>query len=229
MLGHFRRQVAHRHRQRALGNRVDAAPRVGLVHPEGGDHDDGPGVLRLHLRQHRAAQVQRADQVDVEGLLHLLVGAAFQGVEPAVGVGAVDQRIDAPESLDGGLGEGLAGVGVADVGGHPEYLAAGLDGADAFFRLAQARFVAGADRHGAGAFAGGLQGELDAHAGADAGNHHNLVSEQHGSVPLVVIDPLCRSELARERDFAFASKLAPTQARNPCQPGHARWRARYSP
>ncbi|MDT4849790.1 hypothetical protein FQZ97_839200 [compost metagenome] len=179
VLGEFVGEVAHRHRQGALGNRIGAAAGVGLVHAEGADHHDGAGALGLHLRQHGAGQVQRAEQVDVQRLLHQLIGAAFQRVEAAVGVGAVDQRVDPPEARHRGLGEGPAGRLVAHVGRLPEHLAVGAQGLDLLLRLAQARLTAGTDGHRAGARKGRLQGQLDAHARADAGNHHDLVFQQH--------------------------------------------------
>ncbi|MNN07378.1 hypothetical protein D3C81_1202020 [compost metagenome] len=96
-----------------------------------------------------------------------------------MGEGAVDQRVDAAEALDGGLGEILAGGGIGDIGGHAQHFALRRDGADALLRLFQPRRTARADGHGTGSFAGSLQGELDAHSGADSGNHHDLVFQQH--------------------------------------------------
>ncbi|MCY1459494.1 hypothetical protein D9M71_769750 [compost metagenome] len=96
-----------------------------------------------------------------------------------MGERTVDQRVDATETLDGGLGEILAGGRIGNVGGNAQHLAVRSEVTDALLRLFQPRRTARADSHGAGAFAGGFQGELDAHSRADSGNHHDLVFQQH--------------------------------------------------
>ena len=141
------------------------------------DVADGTAASGLEVRNHFLDHVECAEEVHFERAAPVVEVRVLEQRERTGVVRAVDQRVDATESLDRGIDEALACRAVGDVGGEREHVAAlGLDlGGDP----CELGFAATADSD-ARPFAREGEGQFLAEARADSGDDGNLVLEQHG-------------------------------------------------
>ena len=123
-------------------------------------------TLLAHHRQDRAGHVQRAEEVGLHLLAHLLVADLLEvaGVE----VAGVDQHVDSSETLNRSLGGGGRRCGVGDVQGQGEEVLVLPESFSDFGGVAGGRH----DRMASGQ--GGF-GQVDAHATGGTGDEPDLV------------------------------------------------------
>jgi hypothetical protein len=106
-----------------LGRRIDREAGTDLVARHGGDVDDVPGFLTLHVWQGRGDAVEHTLDVHVDHPVPLVDLEAFKWRlrhQP----GVVHHDVDTPVRLNGGIDESLHLVAVGDVCRYGECLAA---------------------------------------------------------------------------------------------------------
>jgi hypothetical protein len=108
LLGQHAGEALHRPLGRLV--RTEAGRRVASAH--GGDLDDVAGALLAQDGQRGAADVDHAPEVRLDLRAEVLVGEVLDRVDVRV-ARVVDEHVEAPESVDGGLdrGIGLRAVG----------------------------------------------------------------------------------------------------------------------
>ncbi|MCY1524804.1 hypothetical protein D9M68_597580 [compost metagenome] len=94
-----------------LGGAVHAPAVIGLVTAQRRDVDDAAGALAAHVRQHRAGNVEQAEDVGRVDALDFGGAGFLHRAEDAV-AGVVQQDVDAAEALDA-LGDRRMGLALA--------------------------------------------------------------------------------------------------------------------
>ena len=197
-----RKLLAERFRQRdhtGLGGRIGRRVRVSLLAGDRGDVDDAAVVLRDHQRDHRAAAIELAVEIDPHDL-----GPRGRVIFPGLGVrtgdaGVVDQDVDAAKRVLCRIARLFHFGKAGHVAGDRAHLAAVAQFACGLFRQ---HAIAVPDRHRAPR----IQKPLDDRP-ADA-----LRPAGHHRIPSAEIDPVghCRqpSQAARHWRAAFAHRPA---------------------
>jgi hypothetical protein len=173
------RELRRRRGQRRLRDAVPALERHRLPRHHAVDHDDCTAALALHDGHDGTRELQRPEQIDLERSPPVVEVGGLDGLELARHVGAVDERVDAAERVDGRVDQCSTLLAGAHVGRYLQHRGVETAGADRGFRVVELARRARRDRNAGGTLGRRDDRELDAESRPDAGDEHDFAVEQH--------------------------------------------------
>ena len=138
-------------------------------------HHDGAAARRDHGGHAGLGQLHGAEKIDVHGTAPAVEVGLRDRFEIARVVGAVEQHVDAPATLQGAGRQRLALGPVGDISGHFHHLRRQPQGEDIRLDRIQVGLGAGGQHHRRGAFASRQHRQFLSQAGAYARHDDHLV------------------------------------------------------